>query len=60
MTRPLTVRLREWWLARKARRRRLERFQLVSSLPADIRSDIARGAMADAFDDKLGPVRRTH
>lgn len=60
MTSPLPSRLREWWLARKARRRRLEQFQLVSSLPADIRSDIARSALADAFDETLGPTRRTH
>lgn len=51
-------RLHRWWAARKARHRRLAQFQLFSALPDEIRNDIARNSLIEAFDDGSGFGRR--
>ncbi len=52
-------RMHRWWSARKARHHRLEQFQLFNSLPDEIRSDIARNSLVEAFDDGSRAPRRS-
>ena len=53
-----TSRMHRWWTARQARHQRLEQFQLLNSLPDEIRADIAGNSLAEAFDDGFGQLRR--
>lgn len=51
-------RVHRWWTARQARHQRLEQFQLLNSLPHEIRSDIAGNSLAEAFDDGFRYMRK--
>jgi len=59
MSPSITSRVHRWWTVRKARHHRLAQFQLLTELPAEIRSDISRQSLAEAFDDGAARERQS-